>query len=543
MQSDDYSYFLKGGSISALYHHYMSWSGRLVADAISSTLLYFFSKPMRSFVNAFAFVSLMFMISIMPRAIRIEKKITSNDIITFFLVFLLYWVCNPNLGQTSFWIVGSANYLWTYLILVSYFLVLFKLQNMQKIRPYLVPFLFFLSVFAGWTNENTGVFAFVFTLFFVINKYRDKSGNGISNKILMLLCSGSLIGYIAMVLAPGNSIRASRYGVWYDKSILERVEFFMLERFPSYMESYWQILIFLLASVFILLMSEKQLNIKRNIAISFLFFVFSVFANIAFIGSPGGVAPRALNGSLVFLLISFSFVFESLLSSLNNKKLKFGIIFPALVFLLIYFLPSYFLFLNAVIATNRQENIRNEIIISNKRDGIYQFSIPDFYFSKLVKSSDAFDLFQNNAINRFWGVSKIEKYTINFDYSVIKENDKSILVNKEVADGLILERVYFKDEFVGLFRAPKHYVVYEFNKQHNKVIVGDDVVFFHVYNKKKDGFVNADIPNSKSFPILGKFYLSKNIPSKVHVSDIVKIQYGLYNKKEKYRRSNYEIYY
>ncbi len=66
IQSDDYRYLSMAGSIDKLYHHYISWSGRISADVTSSSLLYFFSKGWYSALNSLSLTLLIFMISYLP---------------------------------------------------------------------------------------------------------------------------------------------------------------------------------------------------------------------------------------------------------------------------------------------------------------------------------------------------------------------------------------------------------------------------------------------------------------------------------------------
>src|SRR5690606_37954067 len=110
------------------------------------------------------------------------------------------------------------------------------------------------------------------------------------------------------------------------------------------------------------------------------FFAGALAANCAFLFAPG-IPARSNNGALILTLISMSFIISSSIrhSSWQNK----AALSPVLLMCLFYFIPSYLFLTNTWIVGDRQAQIRNEIIKNNLDNGVKNFNIPDFEFTKL----------------------------------------------------------------------------------------------------------------------------------------------------------------
>ncbi|HAC7660823.1 TPA_asm: hypothetical protein G0F99_24475, partial [Salmonella enterica subsp. enterica serovar Enteritidis] len=109
MNSDDYTYALRELSLSSVKMHYLGWSGRVVSDTISTSLLKFFSPHIYNAINSAALTLMVLCWTMIPATLT---KSSPSPYVMIFL-FFLYFIANPALGQTNFWLVGSANYLWT----------------------------------------------------------------------------------------------------------------------------------------------------------------------------------------------------------------------------------------------------------------------------------------------------------------------------------------------------------------------------------------------------------------------------------------------
>ena len=188
MHSDDYFYFNLGLGFSEHLNHYMNWSGRILADYISSILLIFFSTNLVNILNAIAVIALLFMISQLPYSLLKSKKAFVCDKYTafsFFMIFLVYWVANPQLGHTTFWIVGSANYMWVGFIAVTYFYMLIKHTLNQPVSRILKIVTFVLALLSGMSNESLSVAVVLISIAMVfINTF---------NRTISLLYAGSSI--------------------------------------------------------------------------------------------------------------------------------------------------------------------------------------------------------------------------------------------------------------------------------------------------------------------------------------------------------------
>ncbi len=95
MHSDDYAYYLMGFSPSAHLGHYLGWSGGFVTDYISSILLSF-NNTVYSTINILAFFLLIYFISLIP--VKIFNNKNTFSVMSFLLIFILYWIANPNPG-------------------------------------------------------------------------------------------------------------------------------------------------------------------------------------------------------------------------------------------------------------------------------------------------------------------------------------------------------------------------------------------------------------------------------------------------------------
>ena len=179
MHSDDYTYLIKGLSLQSHIDHYLTWSGRVITDYTASDLTQCIQQTCIHGDQFSGVCVCNHYDNRYTKRNKWEKLINKHSSMLLWIIFMLYWVANPNLGQTSFWLVGSANYLWPLMwasLYISY--LLYLLVNDQK--PSIVQGILFYSssVFLpDWTNEALGITVVVFTLFLIplFRKHGTKS--------------------------------------------------------------------------------------------------------------------------------------------------------------------------------------------------------------------------------------------------------------------------------------------------------------------------------------------------------------------------------
>lgn len=518
----------------------MGWSGRLSADLTSSILLHFFGKELYSALNSLALTSLILMISYLPTHIS-SRRITPSNVLAFVVLFMIYWAANTNLGQTTFWIVGSANYLWTNLYIMAYiYLLVFFARNIFISLPssYIsLLCIFCIGVIAGCSNENTGIFAFIFTVIaWFIYKNNDVK---LRFPVFLVGSIGTLLGWFILICSPGNAKRASNeaFKGWYSQSLSWRIDEHIYSRFPSMMQQYWLVFVIAILAMLILLVSERNENKTVGVFAKFSMFFFfsSIFAALLMVGAPG-IAPRTGNGSLVLFLTMLSFIF-SIQSIYSENAARNAFIFFALS-LSIYFMPSYKLVYSAYNETAYQEKVRKDIIEESKGRGKMDISIPNFNFTRLIKELDSFDLFHSpSAMGKYWGVNRIDIYQVPFSYGEIAKKDNFLTVDKNIGYGMVLHKIFIYEKPSKPFYEKQGRIIFELNK--NPQDLPENIkVYVHLKGAGINGkandfvrkyqFINADIGRSKGYMIGGKYYVERDLPLNINIEDIDVVDAGTF---------------
>ncbi|CDL84087.1 DUF6056 family protein [Xenorhabdus szentirmaii] len=435
LQSDDYSYLLKGLNLQTHINHYLYWSGRFVSDYISSLLLVLNNNIIKSIIIAIALVSMTFFISIIPSTLYKNK----NNIYSFLFIFSLYWIVNPTLGQTVFWIVGAANYLFTnlFICIYLYFLSLYISGNKKSFLPLLI-----FSFFSGLSNENTSVIVVCISLCASIY-------NLIKNKDKKLFISSFIviIGTILLICSPGNFARAanSAFEWWVKMPFSEKIGYFIGYTLPISLKRIYT----LLATTIILLIMAYFANTKNkeSTIISLLFLFAGLMSIFSMILAPTFPA-RALIGSCIFMIISCSFSFNIIKNS--QSKISISLIYIIVLFYFLLFLYSYILISYSSNKLVIQESIRKQSIIDNIKTGNVIFSIPNFYWPKSFSEGDSVDTFSpSSALGKLYNVDNIDAFNPYFDYSILIESEiKSVDI--QIDKNLNVTGIYIgKNGFIG----------------------------------------------------------------------------------------------
>ncbi|OWT63851.1 DUF6056 family protein [Candidimonas nitroreducens] len=437
MHSDDYFYFLKGVSLHATLSHYLHWSGRLVADFVSSALLGLNSHFLTTAINAASVVALAWAIACMPGcALGRRAADTGFHPTVFLLVFFLYWVANPAIGQTSLWIVGSANYLWTNLLLCLFLLGFLRelrsiaddaeqgkekgqRQELERGRAWpRLAGLCVLGLAAGCSNENTSLTALVLTAFLAWRPWRERR-----DARLWWLVLAFAAGAAVLLLAPGNFERYQSMGYheWRHMGLAIRSWDHLYRRFPNAMVQYWEA--FLVLILLIGIGPRCGRDVRRYVA---LFVAASFVANLVLLPAPH-IPKRAMNGGLVFLLIAVSFAAYGFLAKMdgpgawrtaNPRRAPW---LPAVLTLVcgLHFALIYGFMYYSYQATYIQAQVRDAIIRRGIGDGQSHIEIPDFYFPALLRERHRFDRFFNGrAMAHYYGTqATITQYKVRNPYS------------------------------------------------------------------------------------------------------------------------------
>ena len=516
-QSDDYSYVQMGLSWEAHVKHYLDWSGRFITDYLSSLLLNLFSRPVYMAINTVVFLVVIMIISLLPYILR-RKKIDGNASIILWIVFMLYWTSNPNLGQTSFWLVGSTNYMWTLMWASIYFAYLLYLDR-EPFKHYLVFALIILSFLSGSSNEGLGISSVLFSSIMLF-EHRKKE-----NK-LYYLCSliSTCIGYAFVFFSPGNSARLnnSAFEKWRGLSIAEKFLNHFFDRMPKSFGRMYLIYIVLIYIFFSILWEQRSgEKIDAEVySFSLIYGIISVFSIVVFMASPS-MPMRSENTSLFFALLSLTFI----LNILIEKKLT--LVGFLTIFCGMYFILSYPFVLHAYAQTNIQAEIRESIIREEKKNGNDTALIPDWYFTRLAKDADKFDLYRSHAMPSYYGLDEIIWKDVTFNYAVIKNVDP-ISVNKQLKDGLMLNNMYIR------FDSPfEQTFVFEFDHPLTEfALKGDKIFYVHLKIDGRDGFLNEDLKLTDYIQFGEKYYYGRTIFTP-NINELSTIECGLYNPDEK----------
>lgn len=526
-QSDDYSYFLQGIDLTARWKHYMGWSGRIVNDFTSSFLLSQLPYVVYEAIHALIFVLMCMFVSMIPAFISQNGESEKLSPYILWTIFIAYWIANPNLGQTSFWIVGAANYLWPIMWAGFYITYLLYLTNIKEKLSYKNYFLIgVLGFLAGCSNENTSVSIVLFSLIvFFIERHK---------KLIALGGISSFIGTLILILAPGNAVRKQYFLNWYDKSTLEQLLIHVLERMPGAITAYLHIYLMIIVAIILMVILNQKIN-RKKVVYCLIFFILSVFSNLVLAKSPY-IGGRNLNTGLFFLLP----VLAIILSECTCQFKKYALYAKALILTygMLFFIPSYTLFNYMMKQAALQHKVRENIILEGKKAGKREFDIPDWYFTKLLKHSDKFDTYRSGAMKGYYGVDKINWTPVNFNYAALYVDDKYVL-DKKLIDDLVLITIY-EHQADTPFRKRKQLLL-EFNQSvSNYIKNGDKTLYIHLYYKGDSKFVNVDQPLNREVKIGEKFYF--NIPpQKRPLEELSHINFGFYNPANKTNSQDFNI--
>ncbi|UJM29773.1 DUF6056 family protein [Enterococcus faecium] len=147
----------------------------------------------------------------------IKDRATKNVYLKGFIIFSLMWIFTPAFNNVYLWMAGSVNYLTAMVIMLSFILVYHRYITESKEQNnsfFKTIGMLLLGIIAGWCNENTsGGTLFIVVAYTALSYfYKNKK----IEKWMIAGIVGNIVGFLFMVMAPGNDIRAT----YFDRSNL-----------------------------------------------------------------------------------------------------------------------------------------------------------------------------------------------------------------------------------------------------------------------------------------------------------------------------------
>jgi len=340
--------------IESQYLHYYGWGGRAVAHTIVQLLLLTNSPLLIDIVNSLAFTGFIFLLYL-----NIVGRKTGG-IRLLIVLFTSIWILQPAFAETVLWITGSANYLWGTLIILA-FLLPYRLYNgdvvVGNIKGIVLSIAMFLfGIIAGWTNENTAAGMIIMIITYIIYyKYRKQ-------EIAFYLYGGlvgAIIGYILMIAAPGNFVRAEGTG-FSPFVILYRI--LMATRSLVY---YVGVLNLGVAILLILYLKFTEANTRLVIPFVIIYYIGWFVSIYVMAGSPGFPA-RAWFGPITLNIVIFGIL---LLHQNYNLRFLSQIRSSIVILCVSFFLFTLYDALRDVVVIDRIWKERMVVLEQKKREG------------------------------------------------------------------------------------------------------------------------------------------------------------------------------
>lgn len=347
-----------GDIVTSQTAYYLSWGGRVTAEALTQTFM-FFGKEIFNLANSLCYIVFCLAVYLLAvgRKIRFELLL---------LTIVMIWFFTPMFGQTVMWLTGSCNYLWCGTIILLallpfrlYETVQTKILGSAWFAVLMVP-LFFLS---GITNENTAGAMILIMIMFCWVYYKKEI------KIPFFAFTGlffSVCGFLCMIFAPGNGLRATNESAVSEVTmmvgsnpIITRLSYFAYN-FYALMP-----LVILATLAFVLIRNETT----RKEMIIFGIFVVAAAAAMLVMLVPPKFPPRAMFGLAAFLIIAVVYSFSQL--RLDSERIRKFILLPACAVLVFYLMSLGYVGVDAI-TVNKKYVARVEMIQVQKNEELIQ---------------------------------------------------------------------------------------------------------------------------------------------------------------------------
>lgn len=379
--------------------HWKIWGGRVLSHFLLQ-LAFFIGLPFLNIFNSLMFVLLGLIIY---KFVNIKDKY--NTIILFIIYFMLYSLI-PSPATTIMWKSGSANYLWiTVLVLgISYiYKKYYDNNNYIKCNIKNDILLFIYGLLCGCSNENVGCALIVLEILYIIG-YKKKYNKIPLWAILGLI--GTIIGYIFLLISPGNYIRVdSRYHYVDFNYIPNRIwdlTIFTLSHIGEI------VVLVILSSIFFL---KKNKNILKNYYHQIVFIITSIISIYSLTVSP--IYPvRCLFFSFICLLIVFIYNISNI--DFNCKRLRLCSYVVTFI-LLVMFSKDYIKQYNYINKSNKVISSQINYINYQKSIGNYDIVIDSTYmdkgryniFSELEFVCIKENIWVNSWVAKYYGINSI----------------------------------------------------------------------------------------------------------------------------------------
>lgn len=181
--------------------HYLTWSGRTVAETMNQIVLMKDDKKTFDRINTGA-ILLQILLCAAAGSTKPGDGPDKRGTLNAPLAALLaagYWFCTPYSVHTVFWTTGAANYSWPG-ILQSLFLLSYSQRYHDSGHRESAPLMALLGLLAGWSNEAGGAVALMLSSLSCLRSHKKGDDTG----WMLAGAAGALVGYALLMLAPGN---------------------------------------------------------------------------------------------------------------------------------------------------------------------------------------------------------------------------------------------------------------------------------------------------------------------------------------------------
>lgn len=323
--------------LQGIYNHMTLWNARLTSIIFEIAAMQI-PKTAFNIINTIAFLLVGIEINILAAG---KKALTQP--FKLLITYLLMWFFLSGFGSTVLWVSGAANYLWTTVIILAFFMPYRFNYELKRHTDGIAWLIFLLALFAGMSNEVGSSTAIIVVAGFTYANRPAENANDMWWKILGVFTNTA--AFVTMIYLSSNSTESVAYG---EKDGLIYHASKIISNTISYSGP---LLLAIILLSLVVIFNQRHLfrNILSTAALSQL--EQTTFTGIIFfIAGLAGVGAMLISPVLfarlwfavnILLLVSLMSFFEAYQLIRQGNLFTNLLVLAAAATLLVLFLPSY----------------------------------------------------------------------------------------------------------------------------------------------------------------------------------------------------------